>query len=167
LARDPTPYLGSEFGHVGVIFQGPLVRGARVLAQPQMRIRYGRALWSSRAFEVWMFKWPRLIWGLSGISDQAKKAVCPKEPWKRTVALAAMKARGCYTLADYRQWIKPLDIGPLTRLRLFAIAAFPDTLYNILMRMLLRFAIPRAKATLLELRQSRFDYRRRWFGIAT
>lgn len=165
LARDPRPYLGSELVHVGMIFQAPLERGARVLAQPQVRIRYGRAMWRSRAFEIWMFKWPRLIWGLPGIDDEAKKAVCPRDPWRGTVALGAMKARGCYTLSEYRQWLKPLDLGLFTRLRVAGIAAFPNTLFNALMRVLLPLAIPGAKGTLLELRQSRFDYRRRWFGI--
>ncbi|HYJ85605.1 MAG TPA: glycosyltransferase family 2 protein [Pyrinomonadaceae bacterium] len=162
LTRDPKPYLGSEFVHVGMIFQAPLERGARLLAQPQVRIRYGRALWSPRAFEIWMFKWPQLVWGLPAISDEAKKAVCPRNPWKRTVALAVMKAMGCYTLAEYRQWLKPLKLGTFTRLRLAGIAAFPDSLFNALMQMLLPLVIPGAKGTLLNLRQSRFDYRRRW-----
>lgn len=167
LARDSKPYLGSEFVHVGMIFQAPLERGARVLAQPQVRIRFGRALWSSRAFEIWMFKWPRLIWGLPSVDSKAKKAVCQRDPWKRTVTLGSMKAKGCYTLSDYRQWLQPLDLNPFTRLRLVGIAAFPDTLFNALMQVLLPLAIPTAKGTLLELRQSRFDYRKRWFGVTT
>lgn len=149
LARDPGPYLGTEFVHVGVIFQAPLEGGTRVIAQPLVRIRYGRAKWSRRAFGIWMFKWPNLIWSLSGVSDEAKKAVCPREPWKRTGRLVNMKAQGCYTLEEYRRWLKPLDMGALTRLRVAGMAALPDGLFRALMRLLLPLVRPHERAMML------------------
>lgn len=135
LARDAKPYLGSEFVHVGMIFQAPLKREARVIAQPLVRIRYGRANWTRRAFEVWMFKWPRLIWGLAGVSEYAKDAVCPREPWRHIGQLVTLKAQGSYSLEEYRQWLKPLRMGVLVRLRVLVLAALPQGLFDAVMRL--------------------------------
>jgi len=159
IARDPGRYFGTEFVHVGVIFQAPLGR-ALVVAEPLVRIRYGRAGWSMRAFEVWMVKWPRLVWGLPGIDDAAKEAVTPREPWRRTRPLVNMKAQGCYGLEEYRRWLRPLDMGALTRLRLVALAACPDTLFAAVFSLLLP-KLERRDRTMMrfELRQSRLNRR--------
>src|SRR5262249_5397926 len=81
-SREAEPYFGTEFVHVGVIFQRPLAGAARVLARPLIRIRYGNAHWSARSFDIWMFKWPDLIWSFPHLPPGAKRAVCPREPWK-------------------------------------------------------------------------------------
>lgn len=162
-SRDATPWIGTEFVHVGVIFQAPLPRGARVIAEPLVRIRYGMAQWTSRAFEVWMFKWPQVIWSLPGVSDAAKAAVCPREPWKHTWGLVTMKAQGSYTLEEYRRWLAPLPMDAPTRVRVAALAAFPNTLFNAVMSALLPLASPDEREMWrLELRRSRFDWRKRW-----
>ena len=155
LARDAAPYLGTEFVHVGVIFQAPLERDALVLADTLVRIRYGRANWSARAFEVWMFTWPKLIWGLPGFSQRARAAVTPREPWKRVPRLANMRAQGCYGLAEYRKFLEPLHMGPLARLKAAAVAAAPDAVYRAAMRVALLFR-PRDRVMMtFELRRSR------------
>jgi hypothetical protein len=162
-SRPVQPYLGTAFVHVGVIFQAPLPGTARVLARPLIRIRYGNAMWSPRAFEVWMFRWPELIWSFAHLPDSAKAAVCPREPWRRTGALLRMKARGAYTFAQYRAHLAGRPMGWVTRLRVRAIAAIPDTLANATLSLLLAILRPGARGTRLELRQSPFDFRRRWF----
>lgn len=155
LTRDAAPYIGTEFVHVGMIFQAPLERAAWILAEPLIRIRYGRANWSTRAFEVWMFTWPALIWGLPGFDDDVRAAVTPREPWKRMPRLANMRAQGCYGLAEYRQRLKTLRMSPLTRLGAAAVAVAPDVLFRGVMRALLLFR-PRERAMMLyELRRSR------------
>ena len=155
LDRAAEPYLGTEFVHVGMIFQQRLPAGARVLAEPQVRIRYGRAAWSSRTFEIWMFKWPRLVWNLPAWLDHAKPAVTPREPWRHTGRLVNMKAQGCYGLDEYRRWLRSLPMNPLTRLRLLALAALPRPPFEALLRLAL-LARPRDQATMLfELRRSR------------
>ncbi len=155
LARDPAPYLGTEFVHVGMIFQAPLERGALVLAEPLVRIRYGRAGWSARAFEIWMFKWPELIWGLPGVADAARAAVTPREPWRQLPRLANMRAQGCYGLDEYRRRLRPLALRPLERLGALALAAAPDFLFRAAMRAALLFRPRDRKMMLFELRRSR------------
>lgn len=73
LARVRSPYYGSLFIHVGVIFQNPPITNVRVIAEPQIIIRYGNAMWTSRSFEVWMFKWPGLVWSFPDFSEEAKE----------------------------------------------------------------------------------------------
>jgi len=155
LARDAAPYIGTEFVHVGMIFQAPLERAARVLAEPLVRIRYGRASWSARAFEVWMFTWPGLIWGLPGFGDDVREAVTPREPWKRAPRLANMRAQGCYGLGEYRRWLKPLAMSPLTRLVVVAVAALPDIVFRAAMRILLLLRPYERSMMMFELRRSR------------
>ena len=155
LARDAAPYLGTEFVHVGIIFQAPLERRAVVLAEPLVRVRYGRASWSARAFEVWMFKWPRLIWDLPGFAAGARQAVTPREPWRRPPRLANMRAQGCYGLEEYRRWLQPLRMSRLTRLEAVAVAAVPDAVFRAAMRVMLLFRPRERSMMLFELRRSR------------
>ena len=163
-SREREAYFGTEFIHVGVIFQKPLDRFARVLAEPLLRIRYGNAQWTSRAFEIWMFKWPGLIWSFAHLPEEAKAAVCRREPWKDATPLLMMKARGCFTYRDYRSRLSARPMRWWTRMKVAAIAAFPDALFNCLLTFSAPVFFPRAKGLRLELRQSPFDYRKRWFG---
>jgi abequosyltransferase len=155
LARDAAPYIGTEFVHVGMIFQAPLERAARVLAEPLVRIRYGRASWTARAFEVWMFKWPNLVWGLPGFGDEEREAVTPREPWKRMPRLANMRAQGCYGLEEYRRWLKPLAMGPLSRLGAIAVAAVPAIVFRAAMGVMLLFRPYERAMMMFELHRSR------------
>lgn len=105
--RDKASYYGSEFVHMGVIFQNHLPSETFVLATPWITIRYGNAQWTSRSFEVWMFKWPKLIWSFSNFPDTLKRRISPPEPWRRAWALFLFRARGAYSLAEYHRWVEP------------------------------------------------------------
>ncbi len=52
LQREKKRFFGTEFIHVGVIFQSPLPAPALVVAEPYITIRYGNAQWTPRAFEI-------------------------------------------------------------------------------------------------------------------
>ncbi|HWV46875.1 MAG TPA: glycosyltransferase family 2 protein, partial [Nitrospira sp.] len=54
MTRMREAYLGTLFIHMGVIFQTPALDQVRVVAEPQISIRYGNAMWTSRGFEIWM-----------------------------------------------------------------------------------------------------------------
>jgi len=141
-ARDKESWVGTEFVHVGVIFQAPLGRPARVIAEPLVRIRYGLAQWAGRAFEIWMFNWPKLIWGLAGIGEAAKAAVTPREPWRHTGRLLTMKAQGHYTLAAYRRWLAPLPMPRTHRLGAWLLAVWPRSLFVLQMRLVVPLLPP-------------------------
>jgi len=107
LSRNRTPYFGSLFVHVGVIFQEPLPGKALVIARPLVAVRNANVSWAPRGFEIWMFKWPDLLWSFPGFSDTVKSRVCPRQPWRGLKILLSQRARGSYSLAEYRRWIAP------------------------------------------------------------
>jgi len=83
LERDRSSYYGTLFVHVGVIFQNSPIEKIRVIADPLILIRYGSAMWPARGFEIWMFKWSKLIWSFTGFSEGAKENVCLRQPWEK------------------------------------------------------------------------------------
>jgi glycosyltransferase involved in cell wall biosynthesis len=130
LERDKEPYFGTLFIHVGVIFQSPLPGSAHVIAEPLITIRYGNAMWRPQDFEIWMFKWPKLIWSFNGVSDEAKNTVCSFEPWRKLSTLFMFRAKGTYSLATYRKYISPCVDRGLDRVGPMAIACLPGVLTN-------------------------------------
>ena len=105
LERDRSSYFGTLFIHIGVIFQHPPINKVMVLADPLITIRYGNAMWTSRGFEIWMFKWPELIWSFRDFSEQSKAVICPREPWRHLQQLVLYRAIGGYSLKEYNQFI--------------------------------------------------------------
>lgn len=130
MERERRPYFGSLFIHVGVIFQRPLAK-AVVLGEPLVHIRLGNAMWSARSFEIWMFKWPDLIWSFDGFSDAAKAAVVPREPWRKPLRLFLYRANGAYDLAAYRRFFAARSAGAW-RVLLALAAIVPGRLANLL-----------------------------------
>jgi len=131
-SREKEQYFGSNFVHVGVIFQKPLPGDALAIAEPLISIRYGNASWLGRYFEIWMFKWPGLIWSFDALADSAKKQVFPREPWRSARKLLHFRAKGAYTKREYAQWIKPHLESPWARLVGDACARFPGRAANLL-----------------------------------
>ncbi len=129
-AREKEKYFGSYFIHVGVIFQSPLPQDALVIAQPLISIRYGNAMWLGKYFEIWMFKWPALIWSLTGYSDSVKAQVCPKEPWRNFARLWIHRAKGAYNIGGYTEWLEPRLASAWTRALSKAIAYCPGRMAN-------------------------------------
>lgn len=131
-AREKAKYFGSFFIHVGVIFQSPLPGDALVIAKPLISIRYGNASWLKKYFEIWMFKWPNLIWSFEHYPDAAKHQACHKEPWRRLRALLLHRAKGTYTIDTYLKWLKPRLESPWARAASKAIAYFPGRIANLI-----------------------------------
>lgn len=156
LGRDSARYFGSDFVHAGVIFQAPLERPAHIIAEPLVTIRYGNASWSDRTFEIWMFKWPGLVWSFDRTSESARRAVCQREPWRDLRQLVAFKARGHYTKASYTRWLKDQHASVFRRLLNWSLAAFPDRLFNRIIAAYSRVR-PLPPTALFELRRSPYS----------
>lgn len=134
-ARERQAYYGTLFVHVGVIFQA-LVDKALLLGEPLIQIRFGNAMWGPRGFEIWMFKWPDLIWSFAGFSDAAKQKVIAREPWRIPRKMLGFRANGSYGMAEYRQFLAPRATGSW-RLALQAFALLPGSLANLIAMLLL------------------------------
>jgi abequosyltransferase len=127
MARARAPYLGTLFVHVGVVFQQPALGRVRIVADPQIRIRWGNAMWTGRGFEIWMFKWPGLIWSFEGYSEKARAAVCPREPWRNLRMLGLHRALSGYSATEYRTHLARRG-SALSRLGPRAVALIPPAL---------------------------------------
>lgn len=156
LARHPERYFGSMFGHVGVIFQAPLPGTAIVLAQPWLKIRAGSASWTQRYFEIWMFLWPELIWSFAALSEESRRAVFAREPWRRPGALLICRAKGSYDLTTFERWIAPRLERGWRRWLARAIAMLPGGFVNAAARVFFNAFRPGARADLLDFDNSPF-----------
>lgn len=103
--RAPERFFGSGFVHVGVIFSAPLPGTVLVLAAPLVVIRYGNALWNARGFEIFMLQWPELVWSFPGVSDDAKRSITPRHPWKSWRVLLLQRVYGRYSLREYHAYV--------------------------------------------------------------
>jgi abequosyltransferase len=142
--RNYETYLGTEFVHVGVIFQRPLPGPALVMANPWIIIRYGNAQWVSRHFEIWMFKWPGIIWSATEFSEWAKQKVVPREPWRCWQRLLLYRAMERYSRREYDQWIAPRLKSSWRKMLGQAIALAPVALFNRLADWYVRLAVGNA-----------------------
>lgn len=158
LKRDRSKYYGSRFIHVGVIFQSLLPGRILVLATPQIIIRLGNAEWSSLSFEIWMFKWPDLIWSFADFSDASKRAVCRPNPWQRLHTLVYYRALGFYSLDEYNKFLAQRLNSGWKRLVARLIAAMPGRLAYALM--LLYAGIRRNQLLKYHLQNSIFSFQR-------
>jgi abequosyltransferase len=147
LEREREPYFGSLFVHVGVIFQAPLLR-VKILAEPLIVIRYGNAMWTNRGFEIWMFKWPNLIWSFAKSSDSAKMRVVAREPWRQWRRLTLFRAIGAYSYSDYLKYFKDAKRGGLLQK---VVALVPAVAANGLLALYWFFANRKARAGIYDL----------------
>lgn len=131
MARDRQAYYGSLFMHVGVIFQSPPIPLARILPRSLVIIRMGNAMWTDRSFEIWMVKWPALIWGFAGYSDQAKASVVAKEPWRPWEQMLVYRAYGSFRREQFRRFLSG-PIGGRARLQAWAVLAIPGVIAHVL-----------------------------------
>jgi glycosyltransferase involved in cell wall biosynthesis len=131
LERDRASYYGTGFIHVCVIFQPPALSHIRILPLSLVQIRMGNAAWIGRAFEIWMFQWPALIWGFEGYSEDAKAKVRPREPWRQLRSLLVHRAYGSFGRPEYRKHLAH-RLGRLARLRVQLMLMVPGRLAHIM-----------------------------------
>lgn len=131
LARDRRPYYGSLFVHVGVIFQHLPITRVALIAEPLITIRYGNAMWTPRGLEIWIIKWPELVWSFVDFSDKAKSIVCPRGGWYLIKRLMFYRATGAYTTKEYNNILRT-KVSGLTRFASKLVSIVPISLASLL-----------------------------------
>lgn len=131
LARDRQSFYGTLFVHVGVIFQHLPIFRAEVIADPMITIRYGNAMWTPRGLQIWIVKWPELIWSFTDFSDDAKSAVCPRGDWPLIKRLMFYRATGAYTSKEYHE-ILCMKCTGIARLAAKIVAILPVILAGVI-----------------------------------
>jgi len=106
---DAARFLNTDYVHVAVLYRAVVGRRARLVTEPQLRIRLGGATWASRYFEVEFFNWPGTVWGLptDSYSDACKAGVCQKRPISSLARLLATRAYGYYGREQFQKFIAP------------------------------------------------------------
>jgi glycosyltransferase involved in cell wall biosynthesis len=125
LGRERELYFGTDFIHVGVIFQKPFLGTSFIISDPNIIIRSGNAQWTPRSLDIWLFKWPKLIWSFQCISTKAKQSICSKEPWLSLRALAVQRSLGSYNIQSYNKYFTNMRINVLWKFCACLIACFP------------------------------------------
>jgi hypothetical protein len=154
MARNRSRYYGTAFVHVGVLFQAPPIGRVKVIAAPQVHIRFGNAMWTSRGFEIWMFKWPELIWSFVGYSDAAKSKVTARQPWTNVRRLVHSRAVGSYSSSEYRRFLSERAAGR-DRLRAWAVASLPGSIANAISGLYCLLVNRKARLTAYDLSRSK------------
>jgi len=101
-SRQRAPFYGTGFVHVGVILSAPM-RSALAISRPLVIVRYGNGQWRGRAFDIWMFHWPQLIWSFTLLPEAIRATVTPRYPFRRLKQLLWYRALGAYSPEKYRQ----------------------------------------------------------------
>lgn len=154
LQRDRASFYGTVFIHIGVLFQSPPIGRVTVISEPLIRIRYGNAMWTSRGFEIWMFKWPKLIWSFDGYAADARARITSREPWRRIRRLVHARAIGSYSIVEYRRYVAcAAEGGGLTAAWL--VARMPGSLANAVAGTYCMVGNRAAKAAAYDLARSR------------
>ena len=125
LSREREPYFGTEFIHVGVLFQKPLTETSLIIAEPYIIIRHGNAQWAGRGFDIGMFKWPKLVWSFKDISNETKLRVTHREPWRNFKKLVFHRSQGWYNIQSYRQSLSNIQVNVLWKFFAWLIACCP------------------------------------------
>lgn len=130
MARDRASYYGTLFIHVGTIFQHPPITNVKVISEPLINIRLGNSMWSPRGFEIWMFKWPQLIWGFADFSETSKAKVVALKPWLKIQQIIYYRAIGGYNSAVYKDFISK-HVSGLASVVYRGIALAPASVINL------------------------------------
>ena len=156
MARARERYFGTEFIHVGVIFQAPLPGTALAVSKPLISIRYGVAQWTERSFDIWMFKWPELVWSFPDLSDDVKNRATRREPWRLLKNLLVYRAMGAYSPKVYHDKVKDRIQGQGRRAVPRLVSMLPGRVLNLLGVAYFSMFHRQALMPLVDLMNSRF-----------
>lgn len=160
LQRERTRYYGTEFIHVGVIFQAPIPGLVCVVEKPLIMIRYGVGSWTGRAFQIWMFKWPDLVWSFDHYSAAVRAIAAEREPWRHGRLLLSYRALGAYSRQEYRLLVKERRLSTRSRLQALAVTFVPGVLANFIYVIYLKLRRPDEHMALSKMTSSPYYYKR-------
>lgn len=142
ISRECEPYFGTEFVHVGVIFQEPLPGPTMVIAEPFVSIRYGNGQWKPRGFEIWMIKWPKLVWSFKHVSDTAKRTVTRQNPWRSLAVLVFERGIGAYSDKHFRSYLSTMPVSWIWKVCAKLISLLPEKKLASLLYYFCRLVMP-------------------------
>ena len=133
-ARDKRSYFGTEFVHVGVIFQELILGDVLFVAEPLIKIRLNNSQWSPRQFRIWINSWPRLVWSFELFSNRSKSSICGIDSWKMFRKVLYFRALNAYSYAEYSLYIKPYSRSVLFKIVIQSILLIPTDLLMVIFK---------------------------------
>jgi abequosyltransferase len=125
LKRDKQGYFGTEFIHVGVIFQSPVPGVSLIISTPLLSIRYGNAQWSNKAFEIWIIRWRKLLKSFNSISEKSIMKILHLTPMQLLKTFIGFRATGSYGYNDYKKWLTSSEAIPWFKIPALLISLIP------------------------------------------
>jgi abequosyltransferase len=89
-------------------------------------------MWTSRGFEIWVFKWPKLIWSFPDFSDASKGRVNHREPWRNNRTLFYYRGLGAYNFKEFSKLVSK-NVSGFQRAKATLISIFPASLANFIL----------------------------------
>ena len=105
VSRNTSNYYGSNFIHVGVIFESEFPNSIIFLNKPMIALRYGNGFWIESGFEVWNVTWPTLIHSLQ-FKKNIKSQIAPEFPFKDLKNLIYYRSIGAFGKKEYLKFIR-------------------------------------------------------------
>jgi len=136
LSREREAYHGSEFAHIGVLFQAPPVSYVKFISKSLIMIRYGNSQWANRGFEVWVQQWPYIINKLVGYSSKSCNFVSNNGFMGLSKFCCLYRALGIYNLEKYNLNFRS-NKNLMLRFILRLIACTPSKILNAFLAILI------------------------------
>lgn len=107
IERERRRYYGTDFIHIGVIFQKPMPGDVFVIATPLVSIRTGNQSWTKRWFVVWAINWPSLVESLP-LGDSAKLVATQgsRKYFRSFHRLLFLRAMSAYSMEIYCRYAR-------------------------------------------------------------
>ena len=132
VSRNRFNYYGTEFIHVGVIFQSYFLKNILVISEPFIRIRLGNSQWYGRAFKIWIHNWPNLIWSFPLISSKSKNTIIGKYPSDQIFKLIYFRALGAFSFSEFIKFDFPNRLFSILRyILVFFVSFFPKLIFRL------------------------------------
>ncbi len=101
-------FLGSEFIHLGILYNSPLEGEVHILSNPLIRIRYGIASWKSRQFRIWLVQFPDLINSFEWLPRSTRRKYIPISIFGAFKQVMKFRASGALNVSSVFRSIFPL-----------------------------------------------------------
>ncbi|TXT34672.1 MAG: glycosyl transferase family protein [Chitinophagaceae bacterium] len=122
LSRNREIYYGTEFIHMGVIFQKLLPSKILIISEPHISIRMNNSLWSNRAFKIWFINWPLLIHSFDLFDKSDKIFIVSLNPLKQLIKLLFYRSLGAFNIEGFKLYKESFKSNFIINSVLFIIA---------------------------------------------
>lgn len=153
MRREKNSYFGTEFIHLGIIFQDFLPKKALVVAKPMISIRYGNAQWSKRAFEIGIIKWPKLIKSFDLIHPKDQELYGSISLLRLFQSAVIFRAKDQYSFREYKNLISGSKFPEYWKIVLLILSFIPTLLLKVLLIVFLKSIRSNKKVLLFDLLQ--------------